>query len=103
MIIEESDYRLEQISNSAIFWDLYLLKTIKPKGCASREEFKLEGYGYTLDHAILVIAAYRMHNKHPEEALTMSEYLKEYREIIDELTEKCKKLPIDPDITESNV
>ena len=41
MVIEESDFRLESLSDMSHFWDLELLYTIKPKGGEPREEFKI--------------------------------------------------------------
>lgn len=103
MTIQGDDFKLEQISNSAIFWDLYLLKTIRPKGCSARQELTLDSYSLTLDYAIRKIISFRLHNKHEEEAITLSEYLREYREGIDKLTELCKSLPKDSDIDIANV
>jgi hypothetical protein len=31
MTIEDVDFKLEQVSDSSFSWDLYLLKTIKPR------------------------------------------------------------------------
>lgn len=102
MTIEETDFKLEQTSVSSTFWDLYLLKTIKPKGCASRQELTLDSYGVTLDYAIRKIALFRLHCKYEEQSITMKEFLKEYRDIINQLTNFCKTLPEDPAIEESN-
>ena len=89
MVIEESDFRLTQISDSSCFWDLELLYTIRPKGKESRQEFKTCGYGLTLSSAIKHIANFRIAQKHPEESLTMKQYLKEYTEIINNLSKIC--------------
>lgn len=86
MIIEEPDFRLTQISEGSCFWDLELLYTIKPKGKESRQEFKVCGYGLTMNSAIKRIANFRISQKHTEDSLTMKQYLKEYNEIIKELS-----------------
>ena len=101
MKIAESDFELIQPNESAHYWDLYLLKTIKPKIGPEREELTLDAYGVPLDLAIRKIAAFRMNKRY--DSLTMKEYLKNYREIIDDLTERCRVMPIDPDVTDSNV
>lgn len=89
MVIEESDFRLTQVSDSSCFWDLELLYTIRPKGKEARQEFKICGYGLTMPSAMRHIAHFRMSQKHPEEAITMKQYLKEYNQIIDDISKIC--------------
>ena len=103
MIIEEYDFKAEQVGGTSYLWDLYLLKTIKPKVGPSREELTIDGYGMPLDSVIRRIASFRMNKKHPEEALDMKTYLKEYKDILDKLTEQCRSISIDSAIDESNV
>lgn len=50
--IEESDFKLTQTSDNSNFWDLELLYTIRPKGKDPREEFKIAGYGMTMEFCI---------------------------------------------------
>lgn len=97
MVIEEKDFRMTQISQSSPFWDLELLKTIKPKGGVARQEFVNVGYGMTLGHCLRSIMSFRIANKH-EEAVTMKQYLKEFiaglkelRSYIDEALLEDKK------------
>lgn len=78
MVIEEKDFRMTQINQSSPFWDLEVLKTIKPKGGETRQEFTNVGYGMTLGHCLKSIMNFRIANKHTEEVLSMKEYLKEY-------------------------
>lgn len=85
MIIEEHDYRLIQVSDSSTFWDLELLHVIKPKGKEPRKEFKNEGYGMSIEHAIKRIINFRIHNKYSEEVIQMKDYLKEYKDQINKL------------------
>jgi len=78
MVIEEKDFRMTQISQSSPFWDLEVLKTIKPKGGESRQEFTNVGYGMTLGHCLKSIVNFRLSNKHLEDVVSMKQYLKEY-------------------------
>lgn len=103
MTIEESDFKLVPVDYSSSKFDLYLLKTIKPKGCASRQEMTLAAYGCPLESAILRIASYRIQSKHEDEAITLLQYLKELNKMIDKLNIVCHKESIDLDVEESNV
>jgi hypothetical protein len=78
MVIEEKDFRMTQISQSSSFWDLEVLKTIKPKGGVARQEFTNVGYGMTLGHCLKSIVNFRLSNKHLEDVVSMKQYLKEY-------------------------
>jgi len=78
MVIEEKDFRMTQISQSSSFWDLEVLKTIKPKGGVPRQEFTNVGYGMTLAHCLRTIVSYRIACKHLEDVVSMKQYLKEY-------------------------
>lgn len=78
MVIEEKDFRMTQISQSSSFWDLELLKTIKPKGGVARQEFVNAGYGMTLGHCLKSIVNFRIASRHIDEALSLKEYLKEF-------------------------
>lgn len=89
MVIEESDFRLTQVSDSSCFWDLELLYTIRPKGKEPRQEFKVCGYGLTMASAIKHIINFRISQKHPDEALTMKQYLKEYNQLVTDVREIC--------------
>ena len=76
MVIEEKDFRMAQISPSSPFWDLELLKTIKPKGGEARQEFTNVGYGMTLGHCLKSIVNFRIANRHSE-SVQLIQYLKE--------------------------
>lgn len=88
MVIEESDFRLTSCTETGHFWDLELLCTVRPKGKEARQEFKISGYGLTIEGAIDRITNFRISNKHPE-AMTMKTYLDEYREIKEEIKKLC--------------
>ena len=63
MIIEEKDFRLEYEEAGNRF-DLYLLQIVNAKDADKRrEEFKLHGYGMTMEHALKVIINTRLKNK----------------------------------------
>lgn len=89
MVIEESDFRLTSISNSSTLFDLELLYTIKPKGKESRQEFKIDSYGISLELAIKKITQYRVATRHKEEAIRLSTYFTEFKEELDSIKELC--------------
>ena len=85
MIIEEKDFRLTPIDDSTVRFDLELLYKVKPKGKESRLEFKNAGYGLSLENAIKEVAQYRIINNHKEEAITLVDYLEEFKQELDSL------------------
>lgn len=82
MLIEEKDFRLSNDGESD-YWDLELLKTVRPKGKPERQEFQVVGYGYSFSNALKVIANYRISSK--KDVYTLQEYIQDYKKIIDEL------------------
>lgn len=70
MTIEEEDFKLS--SETGKFWDLELLEIIKPKGKPERHEFKIIGYGMTMDNCFKRIIHYRMSKS--KEVYTLKEY-----------------------------
>lgn len=89
IVIEESDFKLTQVADSSNFWDLELLYTVKPKGKESREEFKVAGYGMTMETCIKRIINHRIAKKHPE-AIDMKTYFAEYKQALKEVSELCQ-------------
>lgn len=83
MLIEEEDFRLSNDGESD-YWDLELLKTVRPKGKPERREFQVIGYGYSFPNALKVIANHRMSMK--KDVYTLKEYIQDYKKIIDYLT-----------------
>lgn len=84
MTIEEVDFRLIPATNTgADSWDLELLYTIRPKDKPSRQEFKIAGYGISLDYAIKKIINFRIENKTLDGVLTLKEYRKAFKEEFD--------------------
>lgn len=90
MIIQEEDFKLESISDSSLFFDLELLHTIKPKGGEERQEFKVAGYGLQLETAMKKIVQYRISVKHRDKALSMAEYMKEFKKIYQDISKLCE-------------
>ena len=78
MVIEESDFKLEYEENSNKF-DLYLLHIINAKDeDKRREEFKIDGYGTSLESAIKRIINYRLEKR--LNVTTLKDYLLQYKE-----------------------
>ena len=84
MIIEESDFRAEQIEDGSTFWDLNLIKTKKKRDGTVVQELGNTIYGIPLDSVIKRIVANRIARKH-EEAITMKQYLDEWKIEMDKL------------------
>lgn len=82
MTIEEKDFRLSNDGESD-YWDLELLKTVRPKGKPERQEFQVVGYGYSFTNALKVIANHRISEK--KDVYTLQEYIQDYKQIIDGL------------------
>ena len=78
MVIEESDFKLEYEENSNKF-DLYLLHIINAKDeDKRREEFKIDGYGISLESAIKRIINYRLEKR--LNVTTLKDCLLQYKE-----------------------
>jgi hypothetical protein len=80
MIIEESDFRAEQISDDSIFWDLNLLKTKNKRDGSVVEELGDTLYGLPLDSVMKRIVANRIARRNKDGALTMRQYLDEWKQ-----------------------
>lgn len=83
MVIQEKDFLLEYDEDNNRF-DLSLLYVKNAKNPEKRvEEFKIYGYGMTLDSCLSTIINIRISKKFT--VLTLKEYLKEYRELVSEV------------------
>ena len=82
MIIEEPDFRAEQIDEGSTFWDLNLIRTKKKRDGTIVEELGDTIYGIPLDSVIKRVAINRIARKHKEEAITMKQFLDEWKEQI---------------------
>lgn len=85
MEIVEKDFKLKSVSEDCPKFDLELLYVIKPRGGEPRLEFKISGYGLSLESAIKKIAHYRIECKHREEAIKLLQYFQEYKTELDDL------------------
>ena len=93
MILTGKDFELRQINDTAPFWDVYILKTIRPKGCESREELTNVAYGCTLDSAIRRIISYKINKKYftdQEGVLELKKYIAEFTSAVDRLEKLCR-------------
>ena len=68
MIIEEPDFRAEQIEDGSIFWNLNLIRTKKKRDGTIVEELGDTIYGMPLDSVLKRVVANRIARKHKEEA-----------------------------------
>lgn len=89
MIIEEKDFRLTPVNDSSPMFDLELLHIVKPKGGEPREEFKVAGYGLPLEAVIKRIISFRIQSKHGDDAISLKEYLEDYKQIQKEIEKIC--------------
>ena len=87
MIIEESDFKLT-LSVTGLSWDLELLREIKSRDGSVRKEFKLEGYGMSMDRCMQIITNYRLEKN--KEVYSLKEYIRDYKHQIQQLKELLK-------------
>lgn len=80
MIIQEEDFKAEQISDDSIFWDLNLLRTKKKRDGTIVEELGDTIYGLPLDSVIKRIVANRIARNNKDGAITMKQYLDEWKQ-----------------------
>lgn len=87
LIIEENDFKITHCGGN--FWDLELLYTVRPKGQPQRTEFRVSGYGMTLEHCMKNIINYRLKKK-KSDPYSMKEYLNEYTKEMKQIKELFK-------------
>lgn len=83
MIIQGDFYRLIPVDDASSKFDLELLRSIGGKN--PRQEFKLEGYAYTMESALKKIINYAINSKYKEEVITLKQYLDAYREEVNKI------------------
>lgn len=84
MIIEGSFYRLTPTSKASNYFDLELLYDIGGKN--PRQEFKVEGYGYTLETALKKCCNYAVSKKFKDdEIIDLKTYMQEYKKVLNSL------------------
>ncbi len=79
MIIREEDFEATQISEGSTFWDLKIIKTKKKRDGTITEEFGDTIYGIPLDSVMKRVAISRIGRKHKEQAITMKQFLDEWK------------------------
>lgn len=85
MIIEEKDFKLE-LNEANHKFDLYILHIINAKNPEKRrEEFKIEGYGMSLEHALDKVIKTRISRS--VSVIDLKTYVKMYKDEIDKLSE----------------
>jgi len=87
MIIEEPDFRAEQSSEGSIFWDLNLIRTKKKRDGTIVEELGDTIYGIPLDSVMKRVAINRIARNHKDKAITMKQFLDEWKEEINKLSD----------------
>lgn len=89
MVIEEKDFRLIPVKDSGNRFDLELLRTINKGKETERQEFKNVAYGITIESAMRYIANARIAANSPD-SIDLKTYLKEYKEIINDIKKLCE-------------
>lgn len=84
MRIEESDFILESTNDTGHFFDLQLLIKVNKGKSNEREEMGKPNYGIPLETALKYIAHYRACKK-TGDVTTLKEYIKEYKNAVEEL------------------
>lgn len=80
MIIQDTDYIIEQSNEFSLIYDLKLLKKKLTKSKEEKMEFETAGYGLKLDKVVAKIAQNRVDLKYSGEVGTLENFLKELRE-----------------------
>ena len=70
-------------------FDLELLYTVNKGKENERTEFRIAGYGLTLDSAIRKIIMSRMNQKYGEGTISLAEFLKGFKEEIAKVKQMC--------------
>lgn len=90
MTIAENDFKLDSVGKDSLLWDLSLLQIVNKGKSNERKEFKISGYGLTLDRALTIAAHSRIYNKYESQEINLKTYLEEFRKIKKEIEELCK-------------
>lgn len=89
MEIVEKDFKLNSVGKDSLLWDLSLLQTINKGKSNEREEFKIAGYGLTLERALTIAAHARVHTKLSDKEVRLQTYISEFKKIKKEIEEIC--------------
>lgn len=88
MEVVEKDFKLIPLDGN--FFDLEFLYTVNKGKENERQEFRNAAYGITLESAIKRIVNHRILDKRQEEAVTLAQYLKDYKECVEEIKKLCE-------------
>lgn len=86
MIITGEFYRLTPINDHSSKFDLELLHEIGGKN--PRKEFKIVGYGLSLENAIARAIAFGINKRFGEEVVTLKQFLNVYKEESDKIRQE---------------
>jgi len=89
MTIEGEDFTFTALGDSLPLFDVDLITTINKGKKNERSEKKNVAYGVPLSKAIKILLHYRVKKKCKDEVITLKEYLKLYRESLDEIKDLC--------------
>ena len=89
MIIEEQDFRLTPCNETSTSFDLELLYVVNKGKDNERTEFRISGYGLSLESAIRKVAMSRLEKKYGEGTISLAEFLKGFKEEIAKIKEMC--------------
>lgn len=84
MLIEEQDFKLIQSNSTSTCFDLELLSVVNKGKSNERTEFKVVGYGMTLERALHIVIMNRINNKY-EGNINLKTFLKEFKEEVNNL------------------
>lgn len=92
MVIKGDDYELTPVSETSNFWDLRLMKVVKPRGGVPREELGDPLYGMPLSAAITRIIHYRA-KKHfkDQETVKLADYIKVLQMMDDQIRKELRE------------
>lgn len=89
MEIVEKDFKLTSVGKDSLLWDLSLLQIVNKGKSNERKEFKITGYGLTLDRALTIAAHSRIFNKYEDQEINLKTYRDEFRKIKKEIEDLC--------------
>lgn len=87
IVIEESDFKLEQVNESSNRWDLWFKKVVKHKNGTTDEAWDVSCYGVSLAHCIDKIINRRLANK--QEVYSLKQFINDYRIMKSEIEKLC--------------
>lgn len=88
MEIVEKDFKLIPLDGN--FFNLEFLYTVNKGKENEKQEFRNAAYGISLESAIKRIVTHRILDKRQEETVTLAQYLKDYKECIEEIKKLCE-------------